>query len=64
MILDLRNIPADGLAIERSMELSEPKGDDGRALVIGRARLSGRACPGVRGLELSARLERLIRPSR
>ena len=61
MFLDLRRLTDDGLLFDRLLELPEPRGEDGERFVVGRARLAGRASPGARGVELSARLEARLR---
>ena len=61
MFLDLRRLADDGLCFDRRLDLPGPRGEDGEPLVVGRARLAGRATPGARGVDLSARLEARLR---
>jgi uncharacterized protein len=59
MILDLTEIPGQGLELDHRFELSEEAG--GEPSVPAPVRLVGVARPGLRGVELEGRLEAVVR---
>jgi len=56
MFLDFSEIPADGLTLDRSVELAESR-EGGGDLLVGAVRLVGRARNVARGIELEGRIE-------
>ncbi len=57
MFIDINEIEPEGISFDLSVPLGDLTGDDGAAIPVRRARLSGRAVPGGRGVELDGRLE-------
>ena len=60
MFLDFNEIPAEGMALDRSVELAELR-DGGDRLLVGPARLVGRARSTERGIEFDGRIEATAR---
>ena len=60
MFLDFSEIPTEGLALDRSVELAEPR-EGGDRLLVGAVRLVGRARGAERGIELDGRIEAIAR---
>lgn len=57
MFIDINEIEPEGISFDLSVPLGDLEGEDGAAIPVLRAHLSGRAVPGGRGVELTARLE-------
>jgi uncharacterized protein len=57
MFIDIYEIAPEGVVIDAEIDFGDRAGRDDVVLEIGRTRLTGRAVPGKRGVDLRARVE-------